>query len=284
MDNKNIIIPGRLESVATEGIVTGAKDIYDDDLEMWQDDINQIAISGGGGVDLPISSSNVVHFEKDEELEHPELLQEEINNEYISSRVTINDENFDESSPKVLFAKNGTTSIPLWAIVSCSIPSLNDTNKFRPNVELYIDEEEIGSDISQVKMWHDVDVTPPLRTIQYHIQYNYRDSFTGSKEYLIETTYPIYYGRDLSDMTQDSTPKLKAEGQYSIKTNSGDYLYFEFPRFMGLPRKLELVDSFNTTLQFEEVPTTRRDLEGNLYRAIKTVNARGDGTFTYKIS
>lgn len=43
MDNKNVQIPGRLESVAVEGIVTGAKDIYDDEIEKTQAEVNAVS-------------------------------------------------------------------------------------------------------------------------------------------------------------------------------------------------------------------------------------------------
>lgn len=61
MNDNYIKIPGRLSNASTDGVVSGANEIYDDDLQMWQSDINQVAISGGGGsVVLPISASDVL--------------------------------------------------------------------------------------------------------------------------------------------------------------------------------------------------------------------------------
>lgn len=60
-NNENLIpIPGRLHSVATEGHVAGADEIYDDSLQKDQANINQEvneAIVEGGIVDEKIAAA-----------------------------------------------------------------------------------------------------------------------------------------------------------------------------------------------------------------------------------
>jgi hypothetical protein len=56
--NENLIpIPGRLHSVATEGHVAGAGEIYDDDLQMNQAEINAIVLGGAITTTLSVSPS-----------------------------------------------------------------------------------------------------------------------------------------------------------------------------------------------------------------------------------
>lgn len=57
-NNENLIpIPGRLHSVATEGQVAGADEIYDDTLQMNQADINAIVLGGTITTTLSVSPS-----------------------------------------------------------------------------------------------------------------------------------------------------------------------------------------------------------------------------------
>jgi hypothetical protein len=58
VNNENLIpIPGRLHSVATEGHVAGADEIYDDDLQMNQAEINAIVLDGTITTTLSVSPS-----------------------------------------------------------------------------------------------------------------------------------------------------------------------------------------------------------------------------------
>lgn len=58
--SENLIpIPGRLHSVATEGHVAGADEIYDDSLAMSQEQINALVLSGSINVILSASPSTV---------------------------------------------------------------------------------------------------------------------------------------------------------------------------------------------------------------------------------
>ena len=61
-----INIPGRLHSVASEGQVTGADEVYDDTLMMSQADINAIVIGGSVSVSLSASPSPVFVGEQSE--------------------------------------------------------------------------------------------------------------------------------------------------------------------------------------------------------------------------
>lgn len=98
----------------------------------------------------------------------------------------------------------------------------------------------------------------------------------------VAAVYPIYYGAaaDIADVTytQLATPRTTPVGAtFQLTTTAGQYIFFKVPSNMTQPTHLYLVGSFDTPMGFAQVA------QEDGYIIYKNNEARGAGTFTYKL-
>lgn len=200
------------------------------------------------------------------------LTQAQINNIVLGGSITTN----LTRTPSAVFV-NVASNISLTASITTSADSIKI---FKNGVTNPIASGR-GTSLSYTD-----NVTPAARgNIQYYTEFKLGGLTKRQPEsgfVSVQAVDKMYTGAGTTyagtTMVAESSPHATGDFTKQITTAAGDYLFIEVPDNFKLT-SIKLVSTYETSLGFTDIESTR---EG--YKAYKSNEARGAGTYTYKFT